>query len=155
MSDTKILRCLEPKKMRKYRPPNLACQIQKLLGQKKCENFAEILTLTAFIGWSTRCVGITIAPELLGVFFCLHCLFSSCCLLSLAYCLSRSPAAFFVIHSHSTETFLFYYYYYIYSYIFTPTPQTLSPNRVRHWGILLHIFYISSITNTIISLLYI
>ena len=66
------------------------------------------------------------------VFFCLHCLFSSCCLLSSAYCLSRSPTAFFVIHSHSTETFLFYYYYYIYSYIFTPTPQTLSPNRVRH-----------------------
>ena len=32
-------------KMRKYRPPNLACQIQKLLGRKKCENFAEILTL--------------------------------------------------------------------------------------------------------------
>ena len=48
-------------------------------------------------------------------FFCLHCLFSFCCLLSSAYCLSRSPAAFFVIHSHSTETFLFYYYYYIYT----------------------------------------
>ena len=60
-------------------------------------------------------VGITIAPELPGVFFCLHCLFSFCCLLSSAYCLSRSPAAFFVIHSHSTETFLFYYYYYIYT----------------------------------------
>ena len=68
------------------------------------------------------------------VFFCLHCLFSFCCLLSSAYCLSRSPTAFFVIHSHSTETFLFYYYYYIYSYIFTPTPQTLSPNRMRHWA---------------------